>query len=408
MADVVIVGAGHGGAQCAIALRQAHYEGSILMIGDEDELPYDRPSLSKDYLLKEKTFDRIKLRPDDFWGKRDIAIETGRRIALVNPKDKTVTDTEGRETPYGKLVWATGGKPRYLPCDGSDLKGIHAIRTRADVDGLMGELDGVEDVVIIGGGYIGLEAAAALSIFGKKVVVLEARDRVLARVAGEELSRFYERQHRKHGVDVQLGVVMSHFVADAKTPDRVGGVELSGGKVLPAQMVIVGIGISPRVRPLTNAGAEGGNGVNVNANCETSIPDVYAIGDCAAHENSYAEGRRIRLESVQNANDQAITVARAIAGTPEPYNKVPWFWSDQYDLKLQTVGISQGYDQVVVRGDPESDALTCVYLRQGKVIALDCVNTMKDYVAGRKLVVGGVAADPAKLADPAVALKTLA
>lgn len=405
MTDVVIVGGGHGGAQCAIALRQMGFEGNIRIITDEHELPYERPPLSKEYLSKEKAFERILIRPEKFWEERNVTIETGRRIALVDPVKKAVTDTKDVTTSYDKLIWATGGSPRRLTCTGSDLSGIHAVRTREDVDRLDAELATTEQVVVVGGGYIGLEAAAVLSKFGKKVVVLEAMDRVLARVAGEELSRFFEADHRAHGVDVRLNVVLTHFVGDEN--GRVSGVALAGGEVLPAQMVIVGIGILPAVEPLLDAGAEGGNGVHVDEFCRTSLEDVFAIGDCAAHENSFAEGRRIRLESVQNANDQAITVAHAITGTPQAYAAVPWFWSNQYDLKLQTVGISQGYDEVILRGSPENRSFSCVYLKEGKVIALDCVNAVKDYVQGRKLVVEGVSPDREKLADASIPLKEL-
>ena len=269
---------------------------------------------------------------------------------------------------------------------------------------MIAELPGVEKVVVIGGGYIGLEAAAVLTKLGKQVTVLEALDRVLARVAGEPLSRFYEAEHRAHGVDLRTGVSVDCIEGEN---GKATGVRLADGTVLPAQMVIVGIGIIPAVEPLIAAGAEGGNGVAVDAQGRTSLPDIYAIGDCAAHANRFADGATIRLESVQNANDQATTVAKTIIGETVHYDAVPWFWSNQYDLRLQTVGLSTGHDNAVLRGDPAARSFSLVYLKAGRIIALDCVNATKDYVQGRKLVVEGLSIDPAKLADAAVPLKEM-
>lgn len=403
--DVLIVGAGHGGAQVAVSLRQHGYEGTVAIAGDEPEIPYERPPLSKDYLSGEKPFERILIRPARFWEERDVTMLTGRRVAEVDPKAKTVTFSDGETAGYGSLVWATGGTPRLLACEGAGLQGIHVVRTKADADGMIAALDSTSDVVVIGGGYIGLEAAAVLAKKGKKVTVLEALPRVLARVAGEPLSRFYEAEHRAHGVDVRLGACVTGF---AENGGKVSGVTLDDGEVIPAQMAIVGIGIIPAVGPLLAAGAVGGNGVDVDQLCRTSLPDVYAIGDCAAHVNDFAGGARIRLESVQNANDQANTVAKAILGDPHPYHAVPWFWSNQYDLRLQTVGLSIDHDDHVVRGDPATRSFSIIYLKKGRVIALDCVNATKDYVQGRKLVTDRLSLDKAKLADTAIPLKELA
>ncbi|MBC7987564.1 MAG: oxidoreductase, partial [Sphingomonadaceae bacterium] len=294
---------------------------------------------------------------------------------------------------------------RRLGCAGDGLRGVHAVRTRADVDAMLRELDSVAQVVVIGGGYIGLEAAAVLTKFGKNVVLLEALPRVLARVAGEDLSRFYEAEHRAHGVDLRTGIAVYDIEG---TEGRVTGVQLDDGEIIPAQMVIVGIGIVPAVEPLLAAGAEGGNGVHVDEHCRTSLPDIYAVGDCAAHANGFAEGAVIRLESVQNANDQASAAAKHIAGAPAPYDAVPWFWSNQYDLKLQTVGLSIGHDETVLRGDPANRSFSVIYLKAGRVIALDCVNATKDYVQGRKLVLDRLAPDKAALADSERPLKELA
>jgi len=401
--DIVIVGAGHGGAQAAIMLRQLKFEGSIAIIGEEPEIPYERPPLSKEYFAGEKPFERILIRPAKFWEERDVARLLGTHVASIDPDGHAVTTSSGERIGYGKLIWAAGGAPRMLPIPGGDLPGVQGVRTRADADAMKAASGTADQIVVIGGGYIGLEAAAVLSKFGKKVVLLEALPRVLARVAGEPLSRFYEAEHRAHGVDVRLDVKVQAI----EGADRATGVRLAGGDVIAADLVIVGIGIVPAVEPLIAAGAEGGNGVLVDAFCRTSLPDVFAIGDCAAHANDFAEGATIRLESVQNANDMANTAAKAICGDAQPYHAVPWFWSNQYDLKLQTVGLSTGHDDVVMRGDPASRSFSLVYLRQGRVIALDCVNAVKDYVQGKALVVQGTQAKAADLADTARPLKDL-
>ena len=402
--DIVIVGAGHGGAQAAVALRQQGFTGRIAVIGDEPELPYERPPLSKDYLAGEKEFSRLLIRPDSFWAERNVTMLLSRRVVMLDPAGQTLTTANGETFGYGELIWA-GRRcaPRKLSCEGHDYSGVHAVRTRADVDRLIGELPGITRVAVVGGGYIGLEAAAVLTKLGKQVTVLEAMDRVLARVAGEPLSRFYEAEHRAHGVTVRTGVTVDHITgADGRTT----GVMLTGGEHIPAEAVIVGIGIVPAVQPLLDAGADGSNGVDVDDFCHTSLPHVFAIGDCAAHDNDFADGLHMRLESVQNANDQATTVARFITGHPQPYHAVPWFWSNQFDLRLQTVGLSTGHDAVVTRGSPEARSWSLIYLKAGRVIALDCVNAVRDYVQGKALVEKRVTVDRAALADADVPLKT--
>jgi len=402
--NVLIVGAGHAGAQAAIALRQRKFAGSIAIVGEEAELPYERPPLSKDYLSGEKTFERIMIRPPAFWIEREVSILVGQRVAKVDPAAHKAALSDGIAIDYDKMIWAAGGRPRRLACAGHDLIGVHTVRTRADVDRLRNELPTTERVVVVGGGYIGLEAAAVLTKLGKQVTVVEALDRVLARVAGELLSRFYETEHRAHGVDVRLN---SSVECIEEHDGCVSGVRLTNGEVLPAQMVIVGIGIAPAVEPLLAAGAAGGNGVAVDEACRTSLPDIYAIGDCAAHDNDFADGASIRLESVQNANDQALVVAKAITGEAEPYHAVPWFWSNQYDLRLQTVGLSIGYDATILRGDIAARSFSIVYLKAGRVIALDCVNATKDYVQGRALVTDRVTPPIDILANAALPLKSL-
>ncbi|SCW45890.1 3-phenylpropionate/trans-cinnamate dioxygenase ferredoxin reductase subunit [Sphingobium faniae] len=399
--DVLIVGAGHAGAQAAISLRQLGFEGSVAMIGDEKDPPYERPPLSKEYFAGDKNFDRILIRPAAFWGERKVDMLLGKRVKHVDPTAKFVTAGD-EEIGYGSLIWATGGSPRMLTCNGADASNVHAVRRRDDVDAMMAKLDQIDHVTVIGGGYIGLEAAAVLTKFGKKVVLLEALDRVLARVAGEDLSRFYEAEHRAHGVDLRTGTKMDCIeVRDGKAT----AVLMQDGERIETDMVIVGIGIVPETGPLIAAGAAGGNGVDVDEYCRTSLPDIYAVGDCAAHANRFARGAQIRLESVQNANDQAKTAVAHIMGKEDPYDAVPWFWSNQYDLKLQTVGLSTGHDQTLLRGDPAARSFSVLYLKGGKLIALDCVNAVKDYVQGRAHVLSGAALDQAQLADPSVPLK---
>ena len=404
-ADIIIVGSGHGGAAAAIALRQRGFEGTVAIVTRESELPYERPPLSKEYLAGEKPFERILIRKPEFWDERDIAVLRGRAVTAIDPQARRLTLSDESVMEYGRLIWSAGGDARRLDCPGSDLSGIHAVRDRRDVDALKAELDsGLKRVVVIGGGYIGLEAAAVLTKLGCSVTVLENQSRVLARVAGEDLSRFFEAEHRANGVDLRLDTVVQEI---AGKDGRVSGVMLAGGETIAADMVIVGIGIVPAVGPLLVAGASGANGVDVDEYCRTTLEDVYAIGDCAAHANGFADGQVIRLESVQNASDMATTAAKAIMGEEEPYAATPWFWSNQYDLKLQTVGLNHGHDEAVTRGDPDSRSFSVVYLRGGKVVALDCVNAVKDYVQGRKLVEAGATVAPDKLADATVPLKEM-
>ena len=401
---VLIVGAGHGGAQAAVALRQRKFAGTVAVIGEEPEIPYERPPLSKDYLAGDKAFERILIRPATFWEQREVVLLTGRRVVAVDPEAHTVTTENGERIGYGQLIWAAGGHARRLSCSGHHLSGIHSVRNRADVDRMKAELGTTDRVAVVGGGYIGLEAAAVLAKLGKQVTVLEALDRVLARVAGEPLSRFYEAEHRAHGVDVRLNTVVECI---EESDGRASGVRVAGGEVIPAEMVVVGIGIVPAVEPLHAAGASCGNGVAVDEHGRTTLPDVWAVGDCALHASPFADHLPIRLESVQNANDMATTVAKAITGAPEPYHAVPWFWSNQYDLKLQTVGLSAGHDAMVTRGNVGSRSFSIVYLKGGRVAALDCVNATRDYIQGKRLVEGGLAVSQALLANTDMQLKEM-
>ncbi|MGB7655730.1 MAG: FAD/NAD(P)-binding oxidoreductase [Novosphingobium sp.] len=401
--DVLIVGAGQGGAYAAIQLRQQGFEGSIALIGREAEPPYERPPLSKEYMLGDKAWERLLIRPADFWAGKGIELLLSCEVVSVDPAGRSVALQDGRSIAFGQLIWATGGDPRPLSCPGSELTGVHAVRTRKDADAILAQLDQVERVCIVGGGYIGLEAAAVLRKLGKEVTLLEVLPRVLARVAGPQLSEFYEKEHRDHGVDLRTGI----GVVAIEGEGHVSGVRLTDESLVECQMVIVGIGIIPAVGPLLAAGAAGGNGVDVDEYCRTILPHVWAIGDCAAHSSKFADGQVIRLESVQNANDMASCVAKAITGEPQPYGATPWFWSNQYDLKLQTVGLSAGHDQSVLRGDPATRSFSVLYLRGGKLIACDAVNMVKDYVQARKLVEEGASIAPDDLADTSRPLKEL-
>lgn len=402
--DVLVVGAGHGGAQLAIALRKRGFAGTIAVVSAERDVPYERAQLSKDYLSGESHFDRIVLQPEAFWRECDISLLLGRTVMTVNPTARRVVLQYGDVIHYGALVWAAGGRPRNLTCTGARLQGVFTLRTRSNVDDLRQELPSAERVVIVGSGYIGLEAAAALSKSGKHVTVLEGLGRVLAREGGEALSRFYEAQHRAHGVEILLNAKVQTI--ERKGP-RACAVRIKGDQVVPADLVIVDAGITPACEPLLSAGAKGGNGVVVDAYGRTSLPYIYALGDCAIHPSPYADGALVRLESVQNACDMATTVAKAITRELEPYTAVPSFWSDQYDLRLRTAGLSAYHDDAVMRGDPASGSFSILYRRSGRVVAVDCVNASNEFFHGRALVQNKVAAEPADLADTGVPLKDL-
>ncbi|MEM8726466.1 MAG: FAD-dependent oxidoreductase [Pseudomonadota bacterium] len=403
-ADIVIVGTGHGGAQAAIALRQQGHEDTIMMVGRDSVPPYERPPLSKEYLAGDKAFERIMIRPEKFWADKNVTLRLGSGVSEIDWMAHEIVLSDGSRIGYRKLIWAGGADPRRLPCKGANQSGVYYVRDKRDADAMMAALQaGAKRAVVIGGGYIGLEAAAVLRKLGCDVTLVEAQPRLLARVAGEELSEFYAAEHRRQGVDVRLGTNVEEVAGE---DGHATGVRLEGGEVLECDMVVVGIGIIPAVAPLIAAGAAGSNGVDVDVYCRTTLDDIYAIGDCAAHVNPYAGSAVIRLESVQNAHDMANTVARAIMGDKEPYNALPWFWSNQYDLKLQTAGLNVGYDETLLRGDPETRKFTVVYLVEGRPVAFDCVNTMKDYVQGRKLLEAGIEdVDKDLLADPDVPIK---
>ncbi len=401
---MIIVGTGHAGAQAAVALRQQGFTGSILMIGEELHLPYERPPLSKEYFSGEKTFERILLRPEQFWQDKKIDLKLGQRVIQIDAQSHRILTQQNYEYHYDKLIWATGGKPRRLSCEGAALEGIHYIRNREDVDRINQELDRVQKCVIIGGGYIGLEAASALRKINRDVTLVEGQSRVLARVAGPIISDFYQQYHQEKGVELYLGQELDYLEGDQ---GRVHTVILANGTRIATDIVIVGIGLNPEVNVLVEAGAAFSNGIETDRRCRTSLVDIFAIGDCANHENFFADGQRIRLESVQNANDQAMIVTKEILDKGEDYAAVPWFWSNQYDLKLQTIGLSIGYDQEILRGEPDSGSFTVIYLREGKTISLDCVNRPSDFIQGKAIIQQSIYIPIEQLSDHSQALKDM-
>ena len=403
--DVLIIGGGHAGAQAAISLRQHKFSGSIGILNREAELPYERPPLSKGYLARDVSFDRILIRPAAFWEDRQINIIPGCDAISIDPQGKIVGLHDGDVIGYDQLIWAAGGVARELSCPGYAFDGVHTIRSRADADRIIDTLETTQRVAVIGGGYIGLEAAAVLRKLGREVVLFEAQSRLLARVSGETVSRFYDEEHRARGVDVRLCTTIERI--EGSHGGKVVGVRLSSGELVPVQMIIVGIGILPEIGPLVSAGAEGGNGVVVDENGRTSLPGIFAIGDCAASPNTFAGGAPVRIESVQNAHEMAGIAARTIVGESRRDRAVPWFWSDQYDLRLQTAGLLAGYDQEVVRGDQSARAFSVFYLRRGQVIAVDCVNSAKDFVQGRELIAASAVVSSDLLGDRAISLKAL-
>ncbi|RKP53534.1 NAD(P)/FAD-dependent oxidoreductase [Pararobbsia silviterrae] len=401
--DIVIVGGGHAGAQCAAALRQYGYTGAMAILTDERDAPYERPPLSKDFLNGVKTFDQMLLQPLAFWADKQIDVHYGQRVESVDAARHEITCANGECHGYRKLIWATGGRARRLHCEGSTLEGLHVVRTRADVDGIRAELGNVEHVVVIGGGFIGLEAAASLRKLGKRVTIVEALDRVLARVTGQALSSFIEDAHRAQGTQIVLSAKVASLAGER---GRVREVVLHDGARLRADLVIVGVGIEPAIEPLRAAGAHAENGLVVDASCRTTLDDIYAIGDCARQSHAFAGGAAIRLESVQNAVEQAALVASHITGRAPAKPSVPWFWSTQHDLRIQMAGLSAGHDDFVIRGSREAKAFSIAYLKDGVFVALDAVNATKDFVQAKAIIAKGIRPERAALADPGVPLNS--
>lgn len=380
---VVIVGSGHAGAQAAIALRQRRYEGPILLLGDEPDPPYERPPLTKDYLSGLRTSEQLALRTIGFWNAQRVTLRPGSRVMAVTPASYRLELDDGETVAYSKLIWATGGLPRRLACCGSELQGIHVIRKRADIDNLRADLRDARHVMVVGGGYIGLETAAVLVSQGYRITLVEAQDRLLARVAACELSDLLIQRHKQAGVDVRLGVTVAGLSGSA---GRVAVAHLSDGTDLSIDSVIVGIGIIPAVQILKNVGAAGANGVDVDAECRTSLPGIMAVGDCAARENRFANGRRIRVESVQNAMEQPTLAASAVTQQAPPALAVPTFWSNQYEMKIQTAGLSLEHDGTEVMPTEDGHGTIIIYRKQGRIIAADCLNAPRAFMEMKRAI----------------------
>jgi len=399
----VIVGAGQAGGEVAVELRKTGFTGRVLLIGEEAHVPYRRPPLSKAYLAGQVTEEGLYITQEATLAKHNIEFVGNTRVTKIDRAAKTVTLADGRTLHYDKLALTTGGQARMLNLPGADKANVLAVRTIGDVQKLKPYCEPGKSIVIIGGGFIGLETAAVVKKLGMKVTVLEGLPRVLARVTVPEVSAFFERVHREAGVDIRTGAQLVGFEGDP----LVTHVVLGNGEKLPADVVVVGIGLIAGTELAEAAGLELDNGIVVDEYAHTSDPDIVAAGDCTNHPSQFL-GRRVRLESVQNAMEQARTAARSMAGKREPYHTVPWFWSDQYDLKLQMVGMSGGFDQFIVRGDLNSRSFAAFYLKGGKLIAADAVNRPQDFMFAKKLVAAGAQIDPLRLADEAVPLKELA
>ena len=401
MLTTIIAGAGHAGGQTAISLRQAGYEGRIVVCGDEPVPPYQRPPLSKKYLSGELALERVFLRPESFYATHDIELRLGNAVREIDPERRSVVLDGGESLAYTDLVIATGSRPRRLDVPGSDLGNVFYLRTLEDADAIGKELVAGRRLVVVGGGYIGLEIASTAKGLGMEVCVVEAADRILGRVTAPEMSAYYTRAHRARGVDLRLSTGIVSFEGDG----TVRGV-VCGDETVPADVVVIGIGIVPDERLAASAGIPCDDGIVVDERCATAADHVYAVGDCTRHPNPILE-RRLRLESVHNALEQARTAATNIAGTPAKYEQVPWFWSDQFDLKLQMVGMSQGYDTIVQRGSMDADDFAMFYLKEGVLIAVDAVNRPREFMACRQLVPQRPSIDPAKLADESVPMKEM-
>lgn len=399
--SVIIVGASHAAAQTCVSLRQGGWTGGIMMIGDEAELPYHRPPLSKDFLSGQKSVDDILIRPAEAYEAANIEMKLGVRVTTFDRVAKTVTTSAGDTLAYEKLVLATGARVRRLPVKGEDLEKVFYLRGTADVSAIQAQAKISKSALIIGGGYIGLETAASLRKQGLEVTVLEAMPRILQRVTAPVLSSFYKRIHTEEGVRILENVAASEI---QQSNDQLS-VLTKCEKVLTADMVIIGIGVIPNIELAANAGLTVQNGIEVNKFCQTSDPDIYAAGDVTWHYNTIYD-THIRLESVPNATEQGKTVAAHINGRPKAYNVLPWFWSDQFDLKLQIAGLSTGYDEVIIRGDIETGrSFAAFYFKAGRFIAVDAVNAPRAFMFGKMSLTKGVSLDKVKLGDISVPLK---
>lgn len=397
---VIIVGAGQGGLQAAESLRSEGFVGEILMLGDEPHAPYNRPPLSKGLLLGETSPAQLSIRQPAVFDKKGITLRTGVRVARLDAASRQVTLTTGECLAWRAVVLATGARPRRLPVPGGDSRGVYCLRTLDEAQAIGAALPAASSVVVVGGGFIGLEMAAVARTLGKAVTVIEAADRLMARVVSPPVSKYYLGLHRAFGCSVLLNTGVTEIL----TEDGVAtGVRCSTGEVLPADLVVLGIGVEPETALAEAAGVTCDRGIVVDASGRTNQPDVYAIGDCAAHRQP--DGTCQRLESVQNAVEMGKACAAAIMGHDKPFVAAPWFWSDQYDKKLQMVGLSAGHDTIVVRGDGKDEGRSWFYFRDGGLIAIDSVNRAADHMAGRKLLAGPNSLTADQAADEGYALK---
>ena len=400
---IVIVGAGHCAGQLAARLRAEGFEGGIVVIGDEPHVPYQRPPLSKQFIAGEVELDRVHLRPADFYDSSDVELRLGTRVTAIDRDKRTVSLDGGESVGYDKLVLATGARARELPVPGADLKGITYLRNLGHAHEIRERIRPGARLAVVGGGYIGLEIAAVAAKAGVSVTILEMEPRLLSRVVAEPVSEYYLGLHEAAGVDVRTGVRVVGFEGG----DRVERLMLEVGEALEVDFVVIGVGVVPNDELAAEAGLAVDNGIVVDEYGRTEDPNVFAAGDCTSHPSALYS-RRVRLESVHNAMAQAKVVAANLCGNTSAYDEAPWFWSDQYDVKLQIAGLSQGHDETVLRGDPKAGAFTVFYLKDGVVIAADTVNGMRDHMACRALVTKRARIPADVLSDPESVLKDLA
>jgi len=400
---VVIAGAGHAAGQAVATLKQHKLDGNIVLVGDEAYLPYQRPPLSKKFLAGELPAERLAFRPASFYDDTQIDVRLSTPISSIDRGGSCLRTADGSSISYDKLIIALGTRARRLSIDGADLAGVHYLRSIEDVNGIRAEIAANRKLVVVGAGYIGLEVAAVCRQQGVDVTVLELEDRVLSRVVSPQVSAFYEHEHAAQGVKLMLSTGLTTFRGEG----RVESVDTDDGQSIPADFVVVGVGVIPNTELAEAAGLDVNNGIVVDDQCRTSDPDIYAVGDCTSHPNSIYD-RRLRLESVHNALEQAKTAASNICGEEMHYSQVPWFWSDQYDLKLQIAGLSQGFDQIVLRGDPATRSFACLYLENGRLIAVDAINAPKDFIHSKALIANNVRINTNKLADTGISLQDLA
>lgn len=399
----LIVGTGHAGTELALAARRQGYAGRLLMVGAEPVSPYHRPPLSKAYLSGEKSLEEIQLRPPIMFEKANVELRLGSRIEAIDRAQQRILTADGEALAYDRLVLATGSRPRRLGLPGEELSGVHYLRAAHDVDAIRRNLHPDAKLIIVGGGYIGLEVASACVQRGISVTVLELAPRLLARVTAPEVSEFYRRVHSEAGVDVRTGVGVTGFVG---SNGRVSEVVCADGTNISADVVIIGAGIVPETDLAEQAGLKVDDGIVIDRFGRTSDERILAAGDCTRYTCPIYQ-RSLRIESVPNAREQAMVAAASLCGAERAFAALPWFWSDQYDLKLQIAGLSQDYDQVVLRGDPETRSFAAFYLREGAVIAVDAVNRPAEFMAGKQLAAAAAEIAPASLSDETVPVKEL-